>query len=813
MPPAELPLRRANSDTSLHSARSGKSNTSYHSQRDQSLPPSPNAEFLPYTTQHAHVLPPGPHTNGKPHPHPQHKDVWVAGDAFGAALGWVQADRAELAEDEETERMDDERDRLLVNDDGGEENGSKQKIKAKRVGKKKNILAVESRDEEEQRRGSSSRYSDIEEREQERLHTHSGQSSSSNSSVSHNSSSSHLDAKTRILGNIGVSPTTGINYSPSSALIADSDEDDEVDEDDYSINDPLVWAKLRRGSIARRSRWRRPGVGWLLPMIVSMALALGMGMAPKQELYVNLACLTHPPRSSTTSEGATATAIGSGSASASGMGNGVGGAAGNHPREMGMLEMTRRIWNADPEWVKASERAEQARDLHFISVRSTEHKDDTTPLDNINTNFDINPSPIVLPALTPADKWMLAYQRRIAAQVEKKKKQNNHTPWNKTRTDNTSTPILHAPHRGPVGNLPPHGDNPGNIPASPVDDQSDTSGQYPGGRPIEEAGPGEIDPRACKKNPATQAAAAKLSMMMTLSMGILSAMTTGFWGAMSDRIGRSRVMGIAILGLVMNDVVLLLTATYPDKVPGGYRFLIVGPILDGLLGGFSTIQATNHAYLSDVTPDGSRAKLFGRYGGILMAGFAVGPILGAAVIKLTDNILSVFYAAVVLNTTFVLFAFIILPESLSSEAREALGKMVRARALKASRREQSEIEWEREDHIPTGGSAWHPISRLTKGTYSKRVRGSLNRLRRRLFGFLTPLAMFLPKTKEVPDMHGGYVIKRDWNLTLVVVAGFCASTTLGIIQLKAQYTIYSYGWSSVEVSIFFFMFLKGLASD
>ena len=61
-----------------------------------------------------------------------------------------------------------------------------------------------------------------------------------------------------------------------------------------------------------------------------------------------------------------------------------------------------------------------------------------------------------------------------------------------------------------------------------------------------------------------------------------------------------------------SDIILILVATFPHKVPGGYRFLIIGPVIDGLLGGMSTIQATNNAYLSDSTPDGSRAKMFSR---------------------------------------------------------------------------------------------------------------------------------------------------------------------------------------------------------
>lgn len=69
-----------------------------------------------------------------------------------------------------------------------------------------------------------------------------------------------------------------------------------------------------------------------------------------------------------------------------------------------------------------------------------------------------------------------------------------------------------------------------------------------------------------------------------------------------------------LLTITCSDIILVLTASYPHRVPFGYRFILLGPIVDGLLGGFSTIQATNNAYLSDTTPDGSRAKVFSRFG-------------------------------------------------------------------------------------------------------------------------------------------------------------------------------------------------------
>jgi MFS family permease len=113
-------------------------------------------------------------------------------------------------------------------------------------------------------------------------------------------------------------------------------------------------------------------------------------------------------------------------------------------------------------------------------------------------------------------------------------------------------------------------------------------------------------------------------------MGILSALSTGFWGAVSDRLGRTTVMAVSLIGFAsrwvhansccfttdygVSDIILVVTASYPHRVPFGYRFILLGPILDGLMGGFSTISATNNAYISDTTPDGSRAKVFSRFG-------------------------------------------------------------------------------------------------------------------------------------------------------------------------------------------------------
>jgi hypothetical protein len=58
------------------------------------------------------------------------------------------------------------------------------------------------------------------------------------------------------------------------------------------------WDNLRDGSIARRPAWRRPSPAWVYPFLVGIAVALGTTAAPRSELYINLACLSHPPHAS-----------------------------------------------------------------------------------------------------------------------------------------------------------------------------------------------------------------------------------------------------------------------------------------------------------------------------------------------------------------------------------------------------------------------------------------------------------------------------------------------------------------------------------
>jgi hypothetical protein len=86
-----------------------------------------------------------------------------------------------------------------------------------------------------------------------------------------------------------------------------------------------------------------------------------------------------------------------------------------------------------------------------------------------------------------------------------------------------------------------------------------------------------------------------------------------------------------------SEIIFILVATFPYLAPGGYRSLLLGPMVEGLLGGMSTITATINAYMSDVTPDGSRAAVFARLAGTMMVAFASGPVLGSFLIRFSGN--------------------------------------------------------------------------------------------------------------------------------------------------------------------------------
>ena len=73
----------------------------------------------------------------------------------------------------------------------------------------------------------------------------------------------------------------------------------------------------------------------------------------------------------------------------------------------------------------------------------------------------------------------------------------------------------------------------------------------------------EPDPRAvpskrCLQDSKVMSNAARIQTIMTTTMGLLSALTTGWWGHFGDRYGRTRVLAASTLGLFFTYVIYAL---------------------------------------------------------------------------------------------------------------------------------------------------------------------------------------------------------------------------------------------------------------
>ncbi|KIM39801.1 hypothetical protein M413DRAFT_19586 [Hebeloma cylindrosporum] len=320
----------------------------------------------------------------------------------------------------------------------------------------------------------------------------------------------------------------------------------------------------------------------------------------------------------------------------------------------------------------------------------------------------------------------------------------------------------------------------------------------------------------CRTDPAVQAGAARLQTMMTTTMGLLSAFTTGWWGHFGERHGRTRVLAFATFGLFMTDLTFILVSTPTSPFAKyGPNLLLIAPVIEGLLGGWSTLQSATSAYLSDCTSPGSRAQIFSRFTGVFYLGFAVGPSIGGWLIRhpfgkqleeQSDTVVTtVFWVAVFCSLTNFILVLFVFPESLDKKRME---KTMSSRKGKAKALSSTEEEEEEEDQ------AGFPVSSSSAiqgghGPQGRRRDEGQTGGEGMISGFLKPLAVFLPVVVLVPSPNGlGRRKKRDWSLTLLAVAllGFMLSS--GLYQIKYLYAVHTYSWGAEQLS-YYISFMGG----
>ncbi|KAJ7723459.1 major facilitator superfamily domain-containing protein [Mycena maculata] len=301
--------------------------------------------------------------------------------------------------------------------------------------------------------------------------------------------------------------------------------------------------------------------------------------------------------------------------------------------------------------------------------------------------------------------------------------------------------------------------------------------------------PRQIPSRRCTSDPAVTAGAARIQTMFTTTMGLLSAFTTGWWGHFGERHGRTKVLAMATFGLFLTDLTFILASTPSSPLSAhGHKLLIVAPVIEGLLGGWSTLHSATSAYISDCTSSGSRASVFSRFTGVTFLGFSLGPIIGGWLIRhpiglfagaphpgQSQSVTSVFCVAALGSFVNVCLMLFVYPESVSKEKRDlASGHSKGKGPLRTS------------EAVAAGTQDTESLVTDRIGT-------------RILRGLLTPLAFFFP----VPIYIKGSTRKRrDWSLTLVATAMFGYMLSAGLYQIKYLYGSHVYDWGPEQLSYY-----------
>lgn len=206
--------------------------------------------------------------------------------------------------------------------------------------------------------------------------------------------------------------------------------------------------------------------------------------------------------------------------------------------------------------------------------------------------------------------------------------------------------------------------------------------------------------------------------------------------------------------------------------------------MEGLLGGFLTLQAATSSYLSDCTSAGSRSQIFSRFTGLFYVGFFIGPSIAGYLLHHPISLfghpigpagidLSLFCLAIIFSSTNFVMSLFLFPESLKKEKRERARQEYR----KVGGDAKGKIRMPPPPHDNEGlaGISSIPAPLIDVGRADDaetNVWGAKGGIWSQLF---RPLAIFLPARVASP----GIARKRlDWNLTLLAIGlfGYTLST-------------------------------------
>ncbi|KAL1413843.1 hypothetical protein Q8F55_001627 [Vanrija albida] len=207
----------------------------------------------------------------------------------------------------------------------------------------------------------------------------------------------------------------------------------------------------------------------------------------------------------------------------------------------------------------------------------------------------------------------------------------------------------------------------------------------------------------------------------------------------------------------------------------GGSVLYVGPIIDGILGGNELLTSVYTAYMADVTSVDNISINTAGFGVASSLTAMVMPMVGPFLVASTGDRLLPFKIGLVLQILLAVFVGVIVPESLSVEAREHHVKVAAA----------EHAEQERLEAHDSHDSTCHQ-------RFGRRIQRLRKQVMRHILAPLDALSVFMPKPFQ--DGRPG----RDWNL-------FCIAAIVFLVTLSREegpeihYTIFAFGWGQGEL--------------
>lgn len=159
---------------------------------------------------------------------------------------------------------------------------------------------------------------------------------------------------------------------------------------------------------------------------------------------------------------------------------------------------------------------------------------------------------------------------------------------------------------------------------------------------------------------------AEMGMMMAV-FSIMQFIMSPFWGNLSDRVGRKKILLIGVAGNGLSLVLMGLADSFP--------MLFAARAFGGLIS--SATLPTAMAYIGDSTSNEERGGGMGVIGAAMGVGMIIGPGIGGALAG--DSLSAPFFLAAGMSVISLLMVLFVLPESLPTEKREIVTN--RARGL------------------------------------------------------------------------------------------------------------------------------------